>query len=210
MNPDKLLSLSNIFHINDAATSAGGANLNAEPNITQLIQEWQAGDQQALETLTPFVYDELKRLARRQMRREYGERTLQATALVNEAFLKLAKAEIPYENRTHFYHMAASMMRRIMVDYARQRNSAKRGGKVKDLTFEEGATPIDPSIPVVLDLDLALGKLEKKDPKLCQAVELIYFGGLTYDEAAKVLGLSRTVFYEELQFAKAWLQKELA
>lgn len=181
-----------------------------QPNITNLLQNWQNGDAAALEELTPFVYDELKRLARRQMKREYGQRTLQATGLVNEAFLKLAGAEVNYESRAHFYNMAATMMRRVMVDHARSRQSEKRGGNARDLTFEEGEVLTEQHWPVVLELDMALAKLQEKDPKLARAVELIYFGGLTYDEAASTLGLSRTVFYEELQFAKAWLRKELA
>lgn len=177
--------------------------------LTGLIHDWQNGDTEALERLAPYVYDELRRLARRQMRRENPAHTLQATALVNEAFIKLVGAEVGYESRAHFFNAAAQMMRRILVDHARGKQRAKRGGQARRLTLDEGAIATDECPPQILELDAALDKLAGIDAQLAQAVELVYFGGLTYEEASAQLGVSRTTFYERLQFAKAWLEKEL-
>ncbi len=182
----------------------------ASGDLTVLIRAWKDGDEGALAALTPYVYDELKRLARRQMQREDPRHTLQATALVNEAFIKLAGAEVSYADRAHFFNTAASMMRRLLVDHARSKQRVRRGGKARDLTFEDGEVAAQQSSPAILELDVALDKLAKVEPKLAQSVELIFFGGLTYVEAAEQMGVSRTVFYEDLQFAKAWLKKELA
>lgn len=177
--------------------------------LTQLLNDWQQGDEAALDALTPAVYDELKRLARHHMRRENSRHTLQATALVNEAFIKLLGAEVDYKNRAHFFSTAARIMRRVLVDHARTRQRAKRGGKHRDLTFDDQAFVADSSAPGIVELDHALDKLAAHNQKLADAVELIYFGGLTYDEAAAQFGVSRSSFFADLQFAKAWLQGEL-
>ena len=179
------------------------------PNLTQLITDWQHGDENALEELTPHIYEELRRLARRQMRRENAKHTLQATALVNEAFIKIGAASVSYENRAHFFNLATQVMRRILVDHARSKQREKRGGKMPDLTFDESMHLGGDAGPGILELDLALDKLAQVDEKIADAVQLIYFGGLTYEESAAQLGVSRTQFYEDLQFAKAWLSKEL-
>lgn len=178
--------------------------------LTQLLHDWQQGDETALDALTPAVYDELKRIARSHMRKENSRHTLQATALVNEAFIKLIGAQVDYKNRAHFFSTAARVMRRVLVDHARANQRAKRGGKRRDLTFDEQAIAADTSAPGILDLDLALDKLATHNQKLADAVELIYFGGLTYEEAAAQFGESRSSFFEDLQFAKAWLQNELS
>ena len=183
--------------------------MSREPNVTELIQRWQAGDNQALQQLTPYVYDELRRLARSHMRRESSGHTLQATALVNEAFLKLAGAQIDYQSRSHFFATAARTMRRILVDHARAKHSDKRGGKLPAVTFEEGNVADDAATPSILELDMALDKLKLEDERLAQAVELMFFGGLTYEETASVLGISRTSLYKDVVFAKAWLKSEL-
>ena len=183
--------------------------MQPKANLTALIQDWQQGDKHALEQLTPYVYDELRRLARRQMGREQPSHTLQATALVNEAFIKLVGVEVDYESRAHFFNTAAQVMRRILVDHARAKQREKRGGKARDLTFDEAAVVTDDNLPAILELDMALDKLAQVDSKLADGVQLLFFGGLSYEEAADQLGVSRTTFYEDLKFAKAWLRKEL-
>ncbi len=179
-------------------------------DITQLVNAWRQGDSSALEQLAPFVYEELKRLARAQMRGESPGHTLQATALVNEAFLRLGDVRLEYQDRGHFLAMAARTMRNVLVDHARRRRSQKRGGSRISVTFDENELP-DAEQPVsVLDLDRAIEELEHSEPELASAVELIYFGGLTYDEAADALGVSRTKFYETMRFGKAWLKMRIA
>lgn len=177
--------------------------------VTQLIHQWQAGDEQALERLTPFIYDELKRLARGFMRRETAGHTLQATALVNEAFLRFSDAKIEYSSRSHFVAAAAKMMRRILVDHARSKNSQKHGGGNPKATLNEEFVADQGNTPAILEVDMALEKLAGLDINLANAVELVFFGGLTYDEAADHLGVGRTRFYEDLRFAKAWLKTEM-
>lgn len=178
-------------------------------DITRLIEKWQGGDDSALEALTPHIYDELRRLAGAQMRGEGENHTLQATALVNEAFIRLSASTVDYSDRAHFLNLAASVMRRILVDHARSKQRLKRGGKSPNVTLNEAAVTDDKFQPDILDLDLALDKLEEMDPNLAESVQLVYFGGLTYNEAAAHFGVSRTTFYENFQFAKAWLKKEL-
>lgn len=178
-------------------------------NITQLIADWQAGDEQALQDLTPLVYDELRRLAGGYMIRERANHTLQATALVNEAFLQLAGAEADYQSRAHFMVVAARMMRRTLVDHARAKASQKRGGDVVNVTLNEEIIGQPHATDDLLALDLALDKLADNDSQLAATVELIYFGGLTYEEAAEHLGRSRSSIYDDLQFAKAWLRREM-
>ncbi|MCH9694902.1 MAG: sigma-70 family RNA polymerase sigma factor [Gammaproteobacteria bacterium] len=177
--------------------------------VTQLIHQWQAGDAAALDRLTPFIYDELKRLARGYMRSESAGHTLQATALVNEAFLKLSDAEIDYSNRSHFVATAARMMRRTLVDHARAKRNQKHGGGNVNSTLHEEFVADQNNTPAILEMDMALEKLEIKDARLAGAVELVFFGGLTYDQAADYLGIARTTFYEDLRFAKAWLKNEM-
>ncbi|MEN7344056.1 MAG: ECF-type sigma factor [Pseudomonadota bacterium] len=181
----------------------------AKEEVTQLIRQWQSGDQQALERLTPFIYDELKRLARGYMRRESAGHTLQATALVNEAFLKFSDANIEYASRSHFVASAARMMRHILVDHARAKNSQKQGGGKANATLHEEFIADRNNSPAILEVDMALEKLAEKDARLAGAVELVFFGGLTYDQAADYLGVARTTFYEDLRFAKAWLKTEM-
>ena len=178
-------------------------------SATQLIEKWRQGDDSALEALTPLIYGELRRIAAAQMRRENNKHTLQATALVNEAFIRLSGSDVEAKSRAHFLNLAATVMRRILVDHARSKQRLKRGGNTPDLTLDEGTIEGDSFQPGILELDIALDKLEGSDPKLAEAVQLVYFGGLTYDEAAAHFGVSRSAFFENLQFAKAWLKKEL-
>lgn len=174
--------------------------------LTGLINAWQSGDQAALEAMMPHVYEELHRLARGQMRGETSSHTLQATALVNEAFIRLANVRLSYEDRSHFLAMAARTMRRVLVDHARQKKRAKRGGGVREVTLDEGAAPAAAADPAMLDLDRALTRLARVDEHLAAAAELVYFGGLSYDEAAGVLGTSKTALFEDLKLARAWLK----
>lgn len=179
------------------------------PHITRLIHAWRAGEAGALDELAPYVYEELRRLARRQMHGESGPHTLQATALVNEAFLRLADIELDYQDRAHFYAMAARTMRRILVDHARRKASAKRGGGPRDVTLDEEAVTAEQPPVAILDLDDALRELADKDADLAPAVELVFFGGLTYEEAAAARGVSRAKFAQDLTLAKAWLHVRL-
>lgn len=178
--------------------------------LTSLINAWRGGDEAALEQFMPVVYDELRRLARGYMRGEAASHTLQATALVNEAFIRLADVEIDYADRTHFLAMAARTMRRVLVDHARRAKRAKRGGGALRVTLQDDAVQSQPKSPAVLDLDNALDALAEMDEDLAACVELVFFGGLTYDEAATALGKSRTAVYDDMQLAKAWLRRHMA
>lgn len=178
-------------------------------NVTGLIHAWQGGDEKALDSLMPQVWNELHRLARGQMRGESAAHTLQATALVNEAFMRLAKVELDYRDRAHFLAMAARTMRRVLVDHARQKKSAKRGGDARNLTLDENAVAAAADDADVLDLDRALEELGRADERLAAIVELLFFGGLTYDEAAGALGMSKTALFDDLQLAKAWLKDRI-
>jgi RNA polymerase sigma-70 factor, ECF subfamily len=177
-------------------------------SITQLLIDWQAGNRAALEELTPVIYDELHRLAQRYMRGEQRGHTLQATALVHEAYLRLVDSEQPWKNRAHFLGVAAQMMRRVLVDHARARDSAKRGADFSHVDLDE-ATLVAQEDGVVLGLDEALSKLAKFDERKSRLIELRFFGGLTYEETAEVLAISTTTLDRELRMAKAWLKNEL-
>jgi RNA polymerase sigma factor (TIGR02999 family) len=177
--------------------------------VTSLINAWRKGEDGALDDLIPFVYDELRRLARHQMQDESSAHTLQATALVHEAFLRLADVDLEYKSRAHFHAMAARTMRRILVDHARRKNSEKRGGGIRNVTLEEGSIAGEHAPSSILDLDQALDELTENDEQLSVAVELVFFGGLSYDEAADSMNISRTSFAEDLRMAKAWLKTRL-
>lgn len=180
-------------------------------DVTSLLREWREGDEDALERLSPYVYRELRRLARRYMANEGPRHTLQATALVNEAFIRLIDSDIDYESRKHFYVIAARMMRRVLVDHARSKNRKKRGEGALAVTFvdESQAAAADAEDLPILLLDEALSQLSDSDPRMAQAIELIYFGGLSIDEAGKVLGVSKTTVYEDVRFGKAWLSRTM-
>ncbi len=182
----------------------------ADPhNVTQLLAAARSGDPAAHQQLLPQVYDELRRLAARHMRREREGHTLQATALVNEAYLRMAGGDVHAADRVHFFALAAQMMRRILVDHARSKGRGKRGGDQRQLTFDESVFISPESETAVIELDEALEKLAAFDERAAKAVELMFFGGLTYDEAANVLGVSKTTVFEDLKLAKAWLAREM-
>ena len=181
----------------------------SDSNLTQLLRDWRAGDARALEHLTPMVYDALRRLGRNALRGENPGLTLQATEVVHEAFLQLMDAEVDFNDRSHFYALAARQMRRILVDHARARRRDKRGGKALRVTLNDAdLAAAGPDLDLV-DLDAALQRLSALDPRKAQVLELHFFGGLTYDEAAAALEVSPATIDRELRFAKAWVAREL-
>ncbi len=181
-----------------------------DQKLTQLLERWQGGDESALEALLPQLHDELKRLANHFMQSEAGGHTLQSTALVNEAYLKLVDVDLKFENRSHFLALAARIMRRILVDHARSRNRQKRGDGKRPLSLDDSALLVEGGDPRLLDLDEALNKLADFDARLAKTVELVYFGGLTTQAAADVLGISRVTLSKDMQLAKAWLYNEIS
>jgi RNA polymerase sigma factor (TIGR02999 family) len=179
-------------------------------SITQLLVAWGDGDHAALEQLVPLVYAELRRLARSHLRGERREHTLQTTALVNEAYLRLVEQkQVRWQNRAHFLAIAATQMRRILVDYARRRQYQKRGGGAPQVTLAEAEPLSDERAPDLVALDEALQSLAEVDPRRSQVVELKFFGGLSIEETAGVLGVSTTTVERDWTIAKAWLHKTL-
>ncbi len=181
-----------------------------ETNITQLLQRFADNRQEAANELLPLVYNELKRIASNYLRRERSDHTLQPTALVHEAYLKMVDiTQVSWQNKAHFLGVAANQMRRILVDYSRQHNAMKRGGEFHILTLNE---EIDKAIEQSTDLialDDALNELAKMDPVKAQMVELRYFGGLTVEETAEVLGVSTITVKRHWRMTKAWLYGQL-
>lgn len=177
--------------------------------ITQLLIRWQDGDADALEEAVPYLHAELQRLAAYFMNREQSGHTLQSTALVNEAYLRLVDIDLKIENRAHFLALAAKIMRRILVDHARGRQRQKRGAGVRPLSLDESAVLSESGDPRLVDLDEALIKLESFDARLAKTVELVYFGGLTTQQAADALGVSRVTLNKDMNLAKAWLYNEI-
>ncbi|MBA4184715.1 MAG: sigma-70 family RNA polymerase sigma factor [Acidobacteria bacterium] len=185
--------------------------VNKSKEITRMLQEWSGGKQEALDALLPLVYAELHRQASRYLRRERPDHTLQTTALIHEAYMKLVdQREVNWQNRTHFFGIAAQMMRRILVDYARQRHRAKRGGIAEDLPLEEAALVVSEERSVdLVALDEALTRLAKFDERQARIVELRYFSGLTIEETAEVLRISPATVKSDWNVAKAWLRHEI-
>lgn len=176
-----------------------------------MLHEWSDGSREALEELLPLVYDELHRQAKRYLRRERPNHTLQTTALIHEAYLKLIDQDnVSWKNRMHFFAVAASLMRRILVDHARARHRAKRGGAGENLPLEEAQMAISDERSVdLIALDDALNRLAKIDEQQARVVELRYFSGLSLEETAEVLKVSRTTVANDWAMAKAWLHREL-
>jgi RNA polymerase sigma-70 factor (ECF subfamily) len=178
--------------------------------ITRLLGEWRAGKPGALEALTPLVYDELKSIASAYMRREASEHTLQPTALVNEAYLRLAGDQgLSLNSRSHFYAIAARLMRQVLVDHARRHLSGKRGGGMKAVPLNEAVAFVSSDAASFIALNSALDRLQKLDERKARAVELRYFGGLSVDETASALNVSTLTIYRDLRFAEAWMLNEL-
>ena len=179
--------------------------------ITQLLLEWDHGNQGALERLTPLVYGELRRLAAAYLRRQRPNHTLQPTALVNELYIRLAgEKNIRWQNRAHFYGMAAGMMREILIDYARKHNAAKRGGAARRLSISIADRSSWGQNMDLVALDDALSDLARMDPKQGRIVELRFFGGLSIEETAEVIGSSPATVKREWRTARAWLFQELS
>lgn len=178
--------------------------------ITQLLAEWSDGNQSALDELYPLVYNELHRLARRYMSRERKGHTLQTTALINEAYVRLVdQRNVHWANRSHFFAISAQIMRRILIDHARRHAYAKRGGGAQQVSLEEVATIArDPGL-ALLRLDEALKSLAEMDPRRSQVVELRYFGGLNNEEIAGVLQVSENTVTRDWNMARAWLYQQL-
>jgi RNA polymerase sigma-70 factor, ECF subfamily len=176
--------------------------------VTLLLVEWAKGNQNALNELTPLVYRELRQLAAAYLRRERQGHTLQPTAVVHEAYLRLMDQTNPiWQNRSHFYGVAARLMRQILVDHARRKHARKRGGL--KVPLESAVSFQDGLKPDLLALDYGLSVLEKIDPRKCQAIELRYFGGLSMDEIAQALDVSAVTVRRDLRMAEAWLHKEM-
>ena len=179
--------------------------------VTELLVRWREGDRLALDELMPLVYDELRRLAARHMRGERPGHTLQTSDLVNEAYLRLAgHEEIQWQNRAHFFAVAAQAMRRILVDHARRRGNRKRGGGMHRVALDEALIVSDERAAEVVALDDALARMAEIDPRKSQLVELRFFGGLSIEEAAEVLKVSPGTVMRDWTFVKAWLRKEIA
>jgi RNA polymerase sigma-70 factor (ECF subfamily) len=178
--------------------------------VTQLLVAWSDGDQSARDELMPLVYEELRRLAHRYMDRERRDHTLQTSALVNEAYLRLIdQKDVHWQNRAHFFGIAAQMMRRILVDYARKRGFAKRGGDDRPVSLEEVMIVSPDRADNVVALDHALNSLAEIDPRKSRIVELRFFGGLSVEETAQVLAVSPGTVSRDWTLAKAWLRREM-
>jgi RNA polymerase sigma factor (TIGR02999 family) len=181
-----------------------------ELGITEWLQQWSTGDRAAAEQVLPLVYDELRRIAALQLRRESSEHTLQATAIVHEAYLRLSEqAGLRWPSRTHFFAFAAHLIRRILVDQARLRNRAKRGGHLHRVTLAEAAELAPGRSLDLVAVDDALSALEALDPRKAKVVELRFFAGLSQEETAAQLGISAETVSREWRRAKAWLYREL-
>ena len=180
-------------------------------NITQLLLQWRRGDPSALEELMPLVYEELRRLARHCMRGERSGHTLQTTALVNEAYLRLVNSSrVQWQDRAHFFAIASQLMRRVLVDEARKRRNRKRGGEYTRVTVGEVEISSQPRDFDLLALDKALAGLAEFAPRKGKVVELRFFGGLSIEETALVLGISTDIVKREWRTAKLWLLQELS
>lgn len=182
--------------------------MSATHDVTRLLAQWANGDQHALDQLTPLVYEELRRLASSYLRKERKSHTLQPTALVHEAYLRLVDQKSPdWQNRSHFFGVAARLMRQILVDHARQRQADKRA--MQRVSLEDAVSFQQERSRDLLALDTSLNALEKFDPRKCRAIELRYFGGLSMDEIARTLGVSAVTVRRDLRMAEAWLNREM-
>jgi len=187
-------------------------DLSSQPHeITQLLAEWSEGNQAALDKLYPLVYNELRRLAHGYLRRERKGHTLQTTALINEAYLRLVdQKQVHWANRSHFFAISAQIMRRILIDHARRYDYAKRGGGAQRISLDEAAVVAKERARELLMLDEALNGLAKIDPRRGRVVELRYFGGLNNEEIAAVLKISENTVTRDWNMARAWLYQELS
>lgn len=185
------------------------SGMGQQQPVTQLLKDWRAGDGKALNILIPLVHDSLQRIANKYMQGENAGHTLQATALVNEAFLQLVDARVSWENRAHFLAVAARTMRRILIDHARAKHRHKRGGDFLQVTLSDTRIGAGSEEPDILDLEKLMQRLHEIDPRKADVLELHFYGGMTYDEIGEAIGISPATVDRELRFAKAWLLREL-
>ena len=178
--------------------------------ITQLLRQWSGGDKAALDALMPVVYDQLHKLAARSLRGEQPDHTLAATALVHEAYLRLVDADVAWQDRVHFFAVSARLLRRILVDHAKAARRQKRGAGAEIIPLDEAMIVGPGSLAGLLELDAALKSLAAQDQRKSEIVELLCFGGLTYDETAAALNISPATVHRELKLARAWLHRELS
>ena len=186
----------------------GTGGMNHDRPVTELLRAWNDGDGEALEALTPLVYEELRRLARSAFRHERGNHTLQPTAVVHEAFANLIGLEVDWQSRAHFFALSARMMRRILVDHARAQGAAKRGGEARRTSLT-GQLSDDPAHADIMDLDAAMTDLADLDARKAELIEMQLFAGLTYQAMELATGLSSSTLDRELRMAKAWLRERL-
>ena len=180
----------------------------SRPNVTELLLEWQQGDRDALDRLTPLVYDELRRMAHAYVRRERDGHTLETTALVNEAYLRLInQKKMDWQSRAHFFAVVAQVMRHVLIDYARKRRYLKRGGEAQRVSLEDASMMSEGRAAELVALDEALDELAEMDRRKSRVVELRYFGGLSLEETAAALGISLMTARRDWRAAKAWLYK---
>jgi RNA polymerase sigma factor (TIGR02999 family) len=184
-------------------------SLDPDLTVRGLLIAWRDGDSSALDRLMPLMYDELHSLARRQLRGERPDHTLQTTALLHEAYLKLIGADVQWDGRVHFLAVAATLMRRILVDHARARSRQKRGSGINEVPLDQADVAAPESSVDLIVLDEALTRLAAFDARKARAAELHYFGGLSYEETARALDISEATAHRDLRVAKAWLQREL-
>ena len=182
--------------------------MSSTPTVTTLLRAWRSGDEAALDALTPLIYDDLRRIANRHLLSERSGHTLQATALVNEAFVRLSDADLEIQDRAHYLSIAARTMRHILTDYGRARRSQKRGAGLSPITLHEELVA-DGRDTDIVDIDDALTKLAEIDARKSDVLILHFFGGLTFDETAEALSISAATVDRDLRFAKAWLANEL-
>tara|TARA_R110000782_G_scaffold28147_6_gene70734 strand:- start:759 stop:1316 length:558 start_codon:yes stop_codon:yes gene_type:complete len=182
--------------------------MSSSSTVTTLLRDWRSGDRQALDELTPLIYDDLRRIAARHLNSERSGHTLQATALVNEAFVRLAEADLSFQDRAHFFAVAARTMRHILTDYGRARRSQKRGGGASPVTLHEDFVA-DVEGTDIVDIDDALTRLADIDVRKSDVLVMHYFGGMTFDETAEALNISAATVDRDLRLAKAWLANEL-
>jgi RNA polymerase sigma factor (TIGR02999 family) len=177
-------------------------------SVTQLLRAWSSGEQQALHELTPLVYEQLRKLAASALRTERVDHTLTPTALVNEAYLRLVDSKVEWTDRLHFFSLAARLMRRVLVDYARAGRREKRGGGAVRVTLSQ-AEDVQQQVADIEVIDDALDALAKEDERKARVIELIFFGGLTHGEAAQALGVSESTLLRDLKVARAWMYRQI-
>jgi RNA polymerase sigma factor (TIGR02999 family) len=177
--------------------------------VTRLLKEWGGGNKEALDELMPVVYQQLRKLAAICLRAERPDHTMRATALVHEAYLRLVDANVPWEDRVHFFAVSARLLRRILVDHAKGNKRQKRGGGAETISLDEAVMIGPQTTGGIIELDAALQRLAALDPRKSEIIELLCFGGLTYDEAAAALKVSPATVHRDLKMAKAWLHREL-